>query len=88
MSEQRLAEVVPLYETNLRDIPAMMRKVADEIERGDYGDVADAVFVLFGSEEGLHVFGWGAQDDASSHLLLTAGALRLAREVEKQGRTA
>lgn len=87
MSDPKLAEVVSLYETNSRDIPAMLRKMADDIEAGCYGDVGEAAMVLYGDT--VEVFGWGgAQDGASSALLLQAGAMRLIRTVERHGREA
>lgn len=85
MSETKLAEVVSLYETNSRDIPAMLRKMAEDIEAGRYGEVGEAALVLYGDT--LEVFGWGsAQDGTSSSLLLQAGAMRLIRAVESHGR--
>ena len=83
----KLAEVVSLYETNSRDIPAMLRRMADDIEAGTYGDVSEAAFVLCGDT--LEVFGWGPdQDGATSATLLQAGAMRLIRAVERHGRNA
>lgn len=85
MSKPKLAEVVSLYETNSRDIPAMLRKMADDIEGGTYGEVGEAAVVLCGDT--LEVFGWGAaQDGCSSATLLQAGAMRLIRAVEGHGR--
>jgi hypothetical protein len=80
-----LAEVISLYDTNSRDIPAMLRRAADDIEAGRFGDVSEAAFVLYGQT--VEVFGWGPQQDgASTSLLLQAGALRLIKEVEQYGR--
>lgn len=86
MSEApKLAEVVSLYETNSRDIPAMLRKLADAISAGEYGEVGEAAFVLCGDT--LEVFGWGVdQDGASTAVMLQAGAMRLIRAVEAHGR--
>lgn len=77
--------VVPLYETNFRDVPAMLRRLADDIEAGKYGEVREGATVLMGSE--LEVFGWGQdQDGASTAIMLQAGAMRLIRAVESHGR--
>lgn len=83
---KHLAEVVTLYESNSRDLVAKMRNMADQIEAGEWGDVRDAAFVIYRTGEegsGIDVFGWGVdQDAATTHLLLSAGALRLAKAVE------
>lgn len=86
MRESKLAEVVSLYEANSRDIPAMLRRLADDIEAGRYGDdVGEAACVILGDT--MEVFGWGTvQDGASSATLLQAGAMRLIRAVESHGR--
>lgn len=44
--------------TFIKDVAGMMRKVADDIEKGVYGQAEMAVFVL-GSDKDFHVFGWG-----------------------------
>lgn len=70
-----LAEVTTLYETNIRDIPAKLRELADEIEKshdGQYGEVRELAFVAYGDK--LCVFGLGAADATTTHTLLCAGA--------------
>ena len=85
MTETQLAEVITLYESNVRNIPAVLRELADSIEAGKYGEVGEAAFVLMGDT--LEVFGWGnLQDGCSSAVLLQAGAMRIVREVERHGR--
>lgn len=86
-SEPTIAEVVSLYETNSRNVIAMLRGLADDIEAGKYGEVGDVAAVINGDT--VEVFGWGpAQDGGSTALLLQAGALRLIRAVERNGRSA
>lgn len=49
-----------------------------QIEAGDFGDVLEAAVVLNGTT--IEVFGMGANlDGATAHLLLSAGALKLAK---------
>lgn len=75
-----LAEVVTLYDTNARDIVASIRKLADDIEAGDYGDVREVALAMAGDK--LHVFGWGPeQDGATTQLLLVCGAQKLVKAV-------
>jgi len=54
-----VAEVVQLHDTSLQDIPAMMRKVADQIEAGEHGEVEAAFLVIPESGRYPHVFAWG-----------------------------
>lgn len=56
MSNETNDNVIKL--TFVKDIPGMMRKTADEIEKGVYGDVTAAVFVV-GTDDDYQVFGWG-----------------------------
>ena len=43
-----------IYETNFRDISATLRRVADQIEAGEYGYIGTAALVLHGNT--LEVF--------------------------------
>lgn len=56
-----MPEIVQFPAANLSDIPLLLRNIADSIEAGDYGSVANAVLVL---EQPAHdwpsVFGLGA----------------------------
>ncbi len=52
-----LAEVTTLFESTANDIPAMLRKLAGDIEAGTYGDIVEAVCVLQGPK--VETFGWG-----------------------------
>lgn len=74
-------KVETLYEVNFRNVPEMLRKLADEIEdEVEYGYVTQAAMVIFGDK--LHIFGWGEKCDAGEiSLLLQAGNHKLVREV-------
>lgn len=50
-------KVVELPVGNLLDIPAMMRRVADAIERGEYK--ADHAALVLTDSDGLRIFQWG-----------------------------
>lgn len=69
-----LANVTTLYEQNARNIPAMLRQLADRIEQSDpdLGEITEVALVSFGDH--LSVFGFGAADGTTTHTLLTAGA--------------
>jgi hypothetical protein len=60
---------------NLQDIPAMLRKLADEVERGEHGEVVECAVVTSG--DGLNVFGFGGADGRVAHYLLCCGARKL-----------
>lgn len=45
--------------TNLRDVAACMRSVADAIEAGQWGDVKMIAAVLVRDNLSMAVFGWG-----------------------------
>jgi hypothetical protein len=63
-----LKVVETLYETNARDIPGMLRKLADEIEAGEYTPQAMVSVMLADSDNAdewgrIEVFGWGDRAD-------------------------
>jgi len=64
---------------NLQDIPARLRRLADEVEQGMYGEV-DSVAVAV-SGETVIVLGFGGTGLHSHCALLHAGALHLTRLV-------
>jgi hypothetical protein len=55
--------VVALPVSNLMDIPAMLRRLADDIEKGDHGEVTFALAIAE-NEHGPIMFGWGEAKDA------------------------
>lgn len=71
-----LAEVQPIYETNFRDIPGMLRRLADDIEAGKWGDVQDTLLILH-NDLGVEVFGWGDVDFVRSIGVLELGRARM-----------
>lgn len=52
-------KVVQFPGENLNDIPAMMRAVADSIEKGEWGDVKFVAAVLVRRDLAATTFGWG-----------------------------
>lgn len=79
------AEVIQLYDANFRDPVAVLRRIADAIEDGDYGAVATVGVVVLGDR--MEVFGGGMDaEDASIALLLHSGFLRMSKAIEEHGR--
>lgn len=78
-------KVVTLQDSNFRDPVATLRKIADEIEAGDFGEIGCVGVVLLG--DSMEVFGFGPDSEAPSvALLLHAGFLRLSKSLEEHGR--
>jgi len=76
--------VKTLYESNFRDVPATLRRIADEMEAGGYGEVSCAGLVLLG--DSLEVFGMGPDSEAPSvALVLNAGVMKLTMPVLHHG---
>jgi len=69
------ATIRVLESAALQDIPAMLRRMADDIESGQYGGVIEAAVVLSGDE--LNVFGLGRADGTVTHYLLGCGMAKL-----------
>lgn len=79
-----LAEVKTLYESNRVDVPASLRLIADEIERGDLGEIGTCAVVVMGSS--LEVFGLGPDSAGPTiHLVLHAGANKLQHGLLEHG---
>lgn len=68
-------KVVPLYETNFRSIPDALRKIADQIESGENGEVNDCVIVAQGTEFQIYHNGEGNVETA--HLLLACAQRKM-----------
>jgi hypothetical protein len=51
-------KVVPFTSPNLRDIPAMLRLFADDIEAGKHGEISKVMMAAMDSDE-CAVFGFG-----------------------------
>lgn len=76
--------VVTLHESSLRDVPAKLRQLADQIEAGQYGHVSSCAAALLGST--FEVFSWGDDSSApSASLLFQAGVQRIAKAIETAG---
>lgn len=74
-----------IYASNFREVVPTLRKIADSIEAGEFGEVNEMALVIMGDK--LEVFGAGPTcDGASIALLLQAGAHRMIREVVDHGR--
>lgn len=72
--EQKL-KVVPLQESNYRDIVATLRVIADQIESGEYGNVNDAALVIQGTT--FDIFHMGKGDVETAHLILACAQRKL-----------
>lgn len=80
-----VAEVVTLYDSNMRDPVATLRKIADQIERKEYGEVGCLAVVLLGDT--MEVFGAGSDSEGPSvAVLLHAGFSRISNAIETHGR--
>lgn len=67
-----LTLVEKLYPHNYRDIPAMLRRLADDVEHGDFGEL-DRVAVVIESEDGSP----SVRSSGNCELLETLGLLHL-----------
>jgi len=68
-----LAEVKTLYEDNLRDAPALLRRLADRIERGEKGAGPVVNVVLELDDGSVEVYEMGE----TSYVLAAIGRLQL-----------
>lgn len=64
-----------LPSAQLQDVPEMLRRLADSVEAGEYGEVTEAVVVMPG--DALEVFGFGTADGNYAHYLLACGQRKL-----------
>lgn len=77
--------VITLYKTNMRDPVASLRKIADDIEAGEYGEVGAVGVVLLGDT--MECFGIGPDSEAPSIALLFHAALsRMSNAIESHGK--
>lgn len=70
--------------SNLHDLPAQLRAIADELEAGKYGHVQEGALTLLGSR--LHVFGLGSADSTGTHYLLACAQAKLQAPMLEHGR--
>ena len=65
---------------NLRDVAAMARRFADQIDAGEHGAV-DRVICIAENESGINIFGWGENTTAYELMgLFEAAKLRVFAE--------
>ncbi|MND20873.1 hypothetical protein D3C76_47890 [compost metagenome] len=84
MADRQLAEVVTLYDSNYRDVPATLRRIADMIEHGNLAGAKEAALVVM-APAGLEVFGLGDADATGAHYLLCCGAAKLQMPTIRHG---
>lgn len=79
--------VVQLPVSNLMDVPVMLRRLADDIEAGNYGTV-ESVFSIVESETEIALFGHGEARDCFYNIGLLeyakADMLEHARQVREE----
>lgn len=76
-----LAEVKKISCNNLRDVPLMLRNLADQIEAGKWGEVDKVVCVLeyeFEGEDKIDFFMWADSTPDNTYLLLHRAANKIA----------
>lgn len=77
-------KIVELYPNNFRDAVAALRKIADEIEAGDFGNVGSVGVVIMGNK--MEIFGAGVDSEGPTMaLLFQAASLRFAKMIESHG---
>ncbi|MES2973383.1 MAG: hypothetical protein V4757_07230 [Pseudomonadota bacterium] len=75
-----MSNVYLVREHTLQDIPAVLREIADQVEKGEFGKATGCVVVL--DSDGLEVFYAGTGEAApNAHLLLHAGATKMMNAV-------
>jgi hypothetical protein len=80
-----MTDIVTLYKTNFRDPVSTLREIANQIERGDRGQIGCIAMVIMGDT--VEVLGIGPDSEVSScAALLQAGNLRLVKMIERHGR--
>ena len=72
-----MTNVFKFPRSNLSDIPAMLRKLADDIEAGEHGDVPLFLGVIPRPGEWPTILGFGPEGDTSDAALI--GHLELAK---------
>lgn len=69
-------KIVPLQESNYRDIATTLRLIADQIEAGEeYGQVNDCALVIQGAT--LDIFHMGSGNAETAHLLFACAQRKL-----------
>lgn len=71
-----MTNLVLMRETNLLDIPATLRNIADSIERGEVGTAKGCAVVVDADELEVYYTGSG-EAGPNAHLLFCAGAAKM-----------
>ncbi len=59
---KHLKPYTTLFESNMRDVPKTLRKIAKDIEKGEYGNVHEAALILdTAKQKNFVIFGFGPQ---------------------------
>ncbi len=74
--------VIELPKSTLADSANVMRKIAEEIENGAYGEIKAGYFILENEEGEILTFGSGASDYRYGFSLLTLAQLKHAGAME------
>lgn len=76
-------EVVELPCTPVQDIPAMLRNLANRVESGDFGTVANIAYVMDIGEGSIDVglMGQSASPGTEAYFLLACGQKHILREI-------
>ena len=76
-------EVVQIPCTTMHDIPGMLRKLADDLESGELGNVSQVVYVLDAVDGVVDVglLGTTASAGAEAYLLLAAGQKHILKDI-------
>jgi hypothetical protein len=75
-----MVEPVVMRQTNLKDVSATLRIIADAIDSNEYGDVRAAVVVLDAFKLELFFMGEG-EAGPETHLLLGVGQHKMAKMI-------
>ena len=67
----KATQVHLLPKAQLADIPAILRLMADEVERGDYGNILSGGIVLRDDENTVHVFSCGDTNNDKAIAIFT-----------------
>lgn len=60
-----------LPKAQLADVPGILRLIADEVERGDYGDILSGGIALRDQENAVHVFSCGDTNNDKAIAIFT-----------------
>lgn len=70
-------KVVTLYDSNHRDVPKTLRRIADGISQGDEGNVVEASVVIRRDDGTVDVFAIGDANETSAVALLEKGKFKI-----------